>query len=127
MTKIQIEEFQKLEMAYLDSVVANDGTKQMQMMELIFFWLRKQIRSAQMAVVVLNGTGASAPINDVTEIQKQEFTFLQMAMIKAVSRDDRDTMVQVEVKMREWIDIQLANSVSAIIKPKIRIIRGDEK
>jgi hypothetical protein len=126
MTSIQIEEFRILEMAYLDSVVAKCGTEQIKLMELIFFWLRKQMRAARGNVATMINIPSHWEPAEVSEMQKQEFTFLQMAMIKAVGRDDREAMVQVELKMREWIDIQLAESVSTIIKPKIKIIRGDE-
>ena len=123
MTNIQIEEFQKLEMAYLDSVRQDDPSKQIQMMELIFFWLRKQMRfgRGQLGLIV----GEAEPV-EVTEIQKQEFTFLQMAMIKAVGRGDREAMVQVELKMREWIDILLSEAVSRLVKPEMKIIRKGE-
>jgi hypothetical protein len=126
MTSIQIEEFQKLEMAYLDSVVAEDATKQIQMMELIFFWLRKQMRGLQGRIIIAKDTFETARPVEVSEMQKQEFTFLQIAMIKAVGKDDREAMFQVELKMREWLDTQLTESVNAIIKPKMRIIRDDE-
>ena len=123
MTAKQIEEFQKLEMAYLDSVIAGDGDKQLEMMELIFFWLLKQMRVAQSFLIVLGNPYGDKELAHVTEIQKQEFTFLQMAMIKAVGRDDRETMVQIELKMREWVDIQITAAVNKIVKPEFKIIR----
>jgi hypothetical protein len=124
MTALQIREFQALEMAYLDSVRDNDGGKQIEMMELIFFWLRKQVRAAQSVVIIV--TEDAAKPKDITEIQKQEFTFLQIAMIKAVGRDDRDAMVQVELKMREWVDMQITAGVNLIIRPELKIIRKFE-
>jgi hypothetical protein len=124
MTALQIREFQALEMAYLDSVRDNDGGKQMEMMELIFFWLRKQVRAAQSVVIIV--TEDAAKPQDITEIQKQEFTFLQIAMIKAVGQDDRDAMVQVELKMREWVDMQITAGVNRIIRPELKIIRKFE-
>ena len=123
MTAKQIEEFQKLEMAYLDSVIAGDGDKQLEMMELIFFWLLKQMRVAQSFLIVLGSPYAVKELAHVTEIQKQEFTLLQMAMIKAVGRDDRESMVQIELKMREWVDIQITAAVNKIMKPEFKITR----
>jgi hypothetical protein len=123
MTTKQIDEFQKLEMAYLIRVIDEDGDKQLEMMELIFFWLLKQMRVAQSFLIVLGNTYTDKELAHVTEIQKQEFTFLQMAMIKAVGRDDRETMVQIELKMREWVDIQITAAVNKIVKPEFKIIR----
>jgi hypothetical protein len=123
MTAKQIEEFHKLEMAYLDSVIAGDGGKQLEMMELIFFWLLKQMRVAQSFLIVLGSPYDVKELAHVTEIQKQEFTFLQMAMIKAVGRDDRESMVQIELKMREWVDIQITAAVNKIMKPEFKITR----
>jgi hypothetical protein len=122
MTKLQIEEFQKLEMAYLDSVRAEDGEKQIQMMDLIFFWLRKQMRAAQATLVLVE---MASPIDvEVSEIQKQEFTFLQMAMIKKWAAVDREGAQWIELKMREWIDIQVTAAVNKVIKPELKIIRN---
>jgi hypothetical protein len=122
MTNLQIEEFQKLEMAYLESVKVEDAEKQIKMMELIFFWLRKQMRFACDGVILLANVDHTAPARNVSEMQKQEFTFLQMAMIKAAGKDDRERMVQVELKMREWIDLQIADALNKIIMPTIKIV-----
>jgi hypothetical protein len=122
MTALQIQEFQKLEMAYLDSLHDNDGSRQIEVMELIFFWLRKQLRFAVSEIAVLSGT-FDIEVVVVSEVQKQEFTFLQMAMIKAVGRDDRSAAVGVELKMREWFDKQITDAISRAIKPDLKIIR----
>jgi hypothetical protein len=126
MTKLQIEEFQKLEMAYLDSVRAEYAEKQIRMMDLIFFWLRKQMRAEQVTTMVLMGALAMpSPIDmEVSEIQKQEFTFLQMAMIKKWAAADSEGAQWIELKMREWIDIQLTAAVNKVMKPEIKIIRN---
>lgn len=126
MTNIQIEEFHKLEMAFLGSVQDGDSTNQIRLMELIFFWMRKQMRAVEGRIIIVMDTFEKASPAEVSEIQKQEFTFLQMAMIKAVGRGDREAMVQVELKMREWIDILLSEAVSRLVKPEMKIIRRGE-
>jgi len=127
MTKLQIEEFQKLEMAYLDSILAGDGEKQIEMMELIFFWLRKQMRAARSTIILLGDLSMTAPAAiEVSEIQKQEFTFLQMAMIKLWANDDKERLVHIELKMREWIDIQITDAVNKVIRPELKIIRDNK-
>lgn len=124
MTKIQVEEFQKLEMSFLDAVRDDDATAQITMMEVIFFWLKKQLRFAQMTIIVLNPTQKMESTQEVSVMQKQEFAFLQIAMIGAVMRNDREGMVEVELKMREWIDLQLTNAVNKIIRPELKIVRN---
>lgn len=126
MTKLQIEEFQKLEMAYLDKVREDDGEGQIKMMELIFFWLRKQMRAAQATLILmgdLESMPGPVPI-DVNEIQKQEFTFLQMAMIKKWGAGDEEGARWIELKMREWIDIQINDAVNKVVRPELKIIRN---
>ena len=125
MTKLQIEEFQKLEMAYLDAVRVQDQDKQIQQMELIFFWLRKQMRAAQSTLILMGDLGTSAPtVIEVSEIQKQEFTFLQIAMIKTWAQGDEERTRWIELKMREWIDIQITDAVNSVIRPQLKIIRN---
>jgi hypothetical protein len=126
MTKLQIEEFQKLEMAYLTKVRENDGEGQIKMMELIFFWFRKQMRAAQATLILmgdLESTPGPVPI-DVSEIQKQEFAFLQMAMLKKWGAGDAEGAKWIELKMREWIDIQITEAVNKVVRPELKIIRN---
>jgi hypothetical protein len=123
MTKLQIEEFQKLEMSYLDAVRDNDPSKQIKMMEVFFFWLKKQMRFGEWRILV---SGSESETMEVSEMQKQEFTFLEMAMISAVMDGDRARMVEVELKMIEWINLQLTNAVNKIIRPELKIVRNDK-
>jgi hypothetical protein len=134
MTKQQNEDFAKLEMAYLDKVRERNPDGQIRQMEVIFYWIRKQITEARMDVIIQlplkNGQPNydGNPSEEITDGQKGEFTFLQMAMIRAAYRPepDRELMVEVELKMREWIDKQITTSCSRLLKPKIKIIRGNE-
>jgi hypothetical protein len=126
MTSEQISEFQKLEMAYLDSVRNEDGDMQIKIMEVIFFWLHKQVRAAQSEFLMMRYSDQGTELRGISEMQKQEFTFLQMAMIKAVGRDDRTAMVEIELKMREWFDVQITAGVNMIFRPEIKIIRNFE-
>lgn len=124
MTKLQIEEFQKLEMEYLNAVRSEDLERQVMMMELIFFWLRKQMRAAQATLILMDVENITAPAPiEVSESQQQEFTFLQIAMIKRWVEGDEEQTRWIELKMREWIDIQINDAVNKLIRPELKIIR----
>lgn len=125
MTKQQQEEFARLELAYLDEVQKDNAEGQLRQMEVIFYWLKKQITDAR-AVIIAQLTydpKLEAPLT-ITDKQKGDFTFLQMAMLKVACRKfpDRPGMVEVEKKMREWIDLQITAGVNLLIKPKMKII-----
>lgn len=127
MTKLQIEEFQKLEMAYLDGVRSLDKDIQINMMEIIFFWLRKQMRAAQATLILMDQENIKIPAPiEVSEMQKQEFTFLQIAMIKRWVENDEEQTRWIELKMREWIDIQINDAVNKLIRPELKIIRDNK-
>ena len=124
MTKLQIEEFQKLEMEYLNAVRSEDLERQVMMMELIFFWLRKQMRAAQATLILMDVENITAPAPiEVSESQQQEFTFLQIAMINRWGEGDEEQTRWIELKMREWIDIQINDAVNKLIRPELKIIR----
>jgi hypothetical protein len=133
MTKQQQEDFAKLELAYLDQVRGENPVGQLRQMEVIFYWIKKQITEARMAMILnlplVNGQPSYSgnPSEEITEGQKGEFTFLQMGMIRAAYRPEPDKMMMVEIerKMREWIDKQITASVSRLIKPKLRIVRDN--
>ena len=127
MTKLQIEEFQKLEMEYLNAVRSEDLERQVTMMELIFFWLRKQMRAAQATLILMDVKNITAPAPiEVSESQQQEFTFLQIAMIKRWGEGDEEQTRWIELKMREWIDIQINDAVNKLIRPELKIIRDNK-
>jgi hypothetical protein len=127
MTKQQNEDFAKLELAYLDQVRERDPDRQIHQMELIFYWLKKQINQARWELILNMQEFNGVREEEITDSQKGEFTFLQMAMIRAAYRlePDRDMMVEVELKMREWIDKQITASVNRLIKPKMKIVRDN--
>jgi hypothetical protein len=128
MTKLQIEEFSKLELAYLESVRAQQPDEQLRYMELIFYWLKKQQHNEEVKVSVAMNVNKELPAErGITTDQKSEFTFLQMQMIHAATRLDRPRMVDVEVKMREWIDMQLSRAAGRQVKPKFRILKDIKK
>jgi hypothetical protein len=123
MTKLQIEEFSKLELAYLESVSAQQPDEQLRHMELIFYWLKKQQHDEEVKVSIVVNVNKDLPAaREITTDQKGEFTFLQMQMIHAATRVDRPRMVEVEIKMRQWIDKQITASVSRLIRPKMKVI-----
>jgi hypothetical protein len=130
MTKKQNEDFAKLELAYLDKVRERNPDGQIRQMEVIFYWIRRQIAEARMAVIIQlplkNGQPNydGNPSEEITDGQKGEFTFLQMAMIMAAYRPepDRELMVEVELKMREWIDKQITASINRLLKPQMKVI-----
>lgn len=127
MTKLQVEEFQKLEMEYLNAVRSEDLERQVIMMELIFFWLRKQMRAAQATLILMDVENITAPAPiEVSESQQQEFTFLQIAMIKRWGEGDEEQTRWIELKMREWIDIQISDAVNKLIRPELKIIRDNK-
>ena len=131
MTKQQNEDFAKLELAYLDQVREQNADGQIRQMEVIFYWIKKQITQMRLKIIlelpIINGKHAyeGNPAEDLTDSQKGEFTFLQMAMIKAAYRPEPDSaaMIDVELRMRDWIDKQITASVNRLIKPKMKIIR----
>lgn len=130
MTKTQNEDFAKLELAYLDRVREQNPDGQIRQMEVIFYWIKKQITEARMAIIIqlplVNGKPNydGNPSEEITDAQKGEFTFLQMAMIRAAYRPepDQDLMVEVELKMREWIDKQVTASINRLLKPQMKVI-----
>jgi hypothetical protein len=124
MTPLQIEEFSKIELAYLKTVYGNDGSEQLRLMEVFFFWLKKQLDISRTAVALaMSDAGKVASLSrKVTDAQKSEFTFLQMAMITAAGRKDTAQMVDVEIKMRAWIDKQLTAAANEEFKPKMKIV-----
>jgi hypothetical protein len=135
MTKKQQEDFAKLELAYLDQVLEANPDGQIRQMEVIFFWLKKQIFEARLPIIlniphkdgVPDYEGGPSPA--ITPDQKGQFTFLQMKMIRVACRTDPDRMGMrhVEKEMREWIDKQIAEAVNQLVKPKIKIIRDNGK
>jgi hypothetical protein len=135
MTKQQNEDFAKLELAYLEQVRERNPDAQIRQMEVIFFWVKKQVTAARMIIIInlplVNGQPNydGNPSEELTDNQKGEFTFLQMAMVRAAYRlePDRDLMIEIELKMREWIDKQITASVNRLIKPKMKIIRDNGK
>jgi hypothetical protein len=131
MTKQQKEEFAKLELAYLDQVRERNPDGQIRQMEVIFYWIKKQITEMRMKIILqlplINGKPSydGDPSEEITSKQKGQFAFLQMAMIKAAYRPDPDiaAMIDVELRMREWIDKQITASANRLMKPKIKIVR----
>jgi hypothetical protein len=118
MTKIQIVEFSKLELQYLEQVKLQNVEEQLRWMEVIFFWLKKQQQIARASVL----NRPDSP--EITPTQKGEFTYLQMDMVTAACRNDTEKMIEVERMMRDWIDTQLSRSVNKDFKPKMKITRN---
>jgi hypothetical protein len=132
MTKQQTEDFAKLELAYLDQVRERNPDGQIKQMEVIFFWLKKQINAARVNVLIAmpfsETVGIPGPV-EITDSQKVEFALLQMGMIRAADRPEPDLalMIEIEMKMRDWIDAQITASVNRLIKPKMKIVRDNGK
>jgi hypothetical protein len=131
MTELQIIEFSKLELAYLEGVRNEDPGEQLRIMELILFWIKKQLDVQRALIAVAFNADSEMILNyrlrDLTADQKAEFGFLQMAMIVAAGKGDRELMVNVEIKMREWFDLQMEEAANKEFKPKMKIIKGNAK
>lgn len=126
MTRKQQEEFAKLQLTFLEKVREGDGREQLELMEVIFHWMKKQMINARKSIVdVLPPMERESlmPV-DIEPNLKGEFTFLQMAMIVAAGKNDKAEMVEIELRMREWVDIQIQRAVNAAFKPKLKILRG---
>jgi hypothetical protein len=130
MTKQQQEELSKLELAYLDEVRANNPEGQLRQMEVIFFWVKKQVTEARALIIAQMPYDPNRVVAlDITAKQKGDFTFLQMAMLKAAFKKypDKEMMVEVEKKMREWVDLQITAECNLLVKPQMKIVRDNEK
>jgi hypothetical protein len=126
MTGLQIIEFSKLELTYLEAIRNEDPGQQLRIMELIFFWIKKQLDVQRALIAVaFNPDSEMILTRDLTADQKAEFGFLQMAMIVAAGKGDRELMVNVEIKMREWFDLQMEEAANKEFKPKMKIIKGE--
>jgi hypothetical protein len=124
MTKRQMVDFGKLEMAYLDSVrLERSQSEQRQCLEVIFYWMGKILTDEGRRTAVLKGIAFDADQRMIlSDNLKAEFGFLQIALVSAWQQGNHTEMVEVEIKMREWIDMQLNKAANKGFKPKMRII-----
>jgi hypothetical protein len=127
MTKQQMVDFGKLEMAYLDSVrLERSESEQRQCLEVIFYWMGKILTDEGRRTAVLKGISFDADQRMIlSDNLKAEFGFLQIAFVSAWQQGNHTEMVEVEIKMREWIDVQLNKAANKGFKPKMRIIPSD--
>jgi hypothetical protein len=125
MTMKQIEEFSKLEMQYMSAVYNDDLNEQVKFMELIFFWLKKQLEDRYIMVTI--GTLPRITQDEackVTPGMKGEFTILQGEVIKVAFKKDLEKMAELELLMRTWIDKQIEIMTNKIIRPEFKIFRN---
>lgn len=117
-------DFGKLEMAYLDSVrLERSQSEQRQCLEVIFYWMGKILTDEGRRTAVLKGIAFDADQRMIlSDNLKAEFGFLQIALVSAWQQGNHTEMVEVEIKMREWIDMQLNKAANKGFKPKMRII-----
>ena len=133
MTTKQIRELGSLQQQYLSSVRADDKSEQLQLMELIYFWIRRQIGTAQAAALgQLNPIKAAKlyPAPELMPEQKAAFGFLQIQMISAWAERDTERGIEIEIEMRQWIDRQIDAGVSHVIAGEIKaatVIKGNFK
>jgi hypothetical protein len=133
MTKPQIKDLAILQQTYLSKVQADDKSEQIRIMELIFYWIRKQIGTAQAAALgQLNPIAAAKlyPAPPLMPEQKAAFGFLQIQMIAAWQDKDIERGCEVEIEMRKWVDKQIDASVAHVIGGEIKVstvIKGNFK
>lgn len=133
MTKKQIKDLYVLQQTYLTKVQQDDKSEQLRIMELIFYWVRKQIGTAQAAALgQLNPKAAARlyPAPPLTQEQKAAFGFLQIQMVVAWSDRDVERGCEVEIEMRNWVDRQIDAAVSHAIAGEIKVhtvIKGNFK
>lgn len=124
MTANQKKEFAILQQTYLSKVQQDDKSEQIRIMELIYFWIRKQIGRAQESVMgQLNPIAASKlyPAPQLTPEQKAAFGFLQIQMVVAWSERDVERVCEVEIEMRTWIDKQIDAAVATIMAKELKV------
>lgn len=119
MTQKQNVEFAKLELQFLEKVNQDDTSEQVRLMILIFYWIQKQVAAAVFAAVGSFELTVASPVS-LTESQKSEFGFMQIAMIQAAGKNDTNEMAQVELVMRVWVDDQISNAVNKAIQPLMK-------
>lgn len=133
MTKQQIKELAILQQTYLSKVEQDDKSEQIRIMEMIFYWIRKQIGIAQAAALgQLNPIAAAKlyPAPTLMPEQKAAFGFLQIRMIAAWKDKDIEWGCEVEIEMRKWIDRQIDAAVAQVIGGEIKVstvIKGNFK
>jgi hypothetical protein len=131
MTNQQKKELAILQQTYLSKVQQDDKSEQLRIMELIFFWIRKQIFVAQIKAIAMEDPLAAAKWKNalLTQEQRADFGFLQIQMIGAWSERNIEVGVQVEIEMRDWIDRQINAGVVHALSPyfQARIVRLNTK
>ena len=133
MTKQHLIELAILQQTYLSKLQADDKLEQIRIMELIFYWIRKQIGTAQAAVLGQLNPIAAAKLHPAPPLmpeQKAAFGFLQIQMISAWQDKDIERECEVEIEMRKWIDRQIDAGVSHAIAGEIKVstvIKGNFK
>jgi hypothetical protein len=123
MTEQQKKEFAQLQMAYIEAVKNNEKSAQIIKMDLIFYWLKKQI-NAEVLVMSISSAREAKLISRLSDNQRLEFGLLQIAFISALAMEDREPAIEVEIKMRKWIDDQIQRAVEKVImgSAKMRIV-----
>lgn len=133
MTRHQIEDLAFLQQTYLSAVQADDKSEQIRVMELIFYWSRKQIGAAQAAALEQLNPIAAAKLYPAPKLmpeQKAAFGFLQIQMIAAWKDKDIEWQCEVEIEMRKWVDKQIDAAVAHVIGREIKVstvIKGNFK
>jgi hypothetical protein len=121
MTDQQKREFAALQMAYIETVKNNDKSEQITKMNLIYYWLKKQINAELFSLRESLGT---KPIERLSDNATMEFGLLQIAFISALAMEDREPAIEVEIKMIKWIDDQLKAALEVAVRSsaKMRIV-----
>ena len=125
MTEQQKKEFAQLQFAYLEAVQNNEKSAQIMKMDLIFYWMKKQINGELFTIRTTMGL-PTKPIARLSDNQRMEFALLQIAFISALAMEDLEPAIEIELKMREWIDRQIREAVEKVIQgtAKMRVIPG---
>lgn len=123
MTTDQIHDLFILQQTYLSKVQQDDKSEQIRIMELIYYWIRKQITAAQ--VTALSQISPLTAVHwqsvPLTPEQRAAFGFLQIKMISAWKERDIEWGCEVELEMRRWIDRQIDAGVSHAIAGQITL------
>jgi hypothetical protein len=131
MTEEKAIEFAKLELTYMTKVTEEDTGEQARLMELIFFWIEREI--VVFTLSSLSSLGVTAPpetLPKLNEQQRADFVSFQIALLQAFNFQNKEAANKVEREMKDWIDKQCEDAAAATmaphVKPKFQIVRGGQ-
>jgi hypothetical protein len=129
MTEEKALEFAKLQLVYLTKVGEEDTTEQARLLEILFFWIEKQIVLRILDDAKAVGMIEAPPLPKLSQHQREEFGALQAALLQAFGELDKSAANWVEKQMRDWIDGEgeraAQRATAGFLKPKFKIVKGE--